>query len=289
MKKRGKIILGVVGGLILAILLVLVLYPAIIISKFSDDLVKVSHVDINIADGEIDMKVDLAIRNEAPFYKLLDSISYTVSFDTFQFVSGAKNTDKVRQGEEFDSLMLPVLLDLETMQTAIKKLQDKDSTSLEIHFVAHYDWPIVGKVNVPVNVVHRMPPPNPPEVELADISIEKFSFNDPVIDLKLKVINENSFSLILKDVHVYLKMEDLFEGEVHHPETLHIKAKDESMVDLTVQIHELKALKSAWQFLISKPDVNFNMHLTGKYLAEKGDPDPINLDVATTGSIDLGK
>lgn len=289
MKKR-RVIIGAVVGVILALIIGFLLYPAIIIAKFNEDLIDISHIDIHIdtEKEEITMDLEMGVRKETPFYKLLDSISYTVNFDTFQFVTGATNFDSVRQGDAYDSLMLPVVLDLKTLQNAIKTLQGKDTTSLEIRFVAHYHWPIVNKVDVPIKVVRRMPPPNPPEVELVNVDIQKFSFNDPIIDVTLDLINENNFELILEDLYVYMKLEDLFESEVHHPEVLKIKANDTSRIGLTVNIQELKAIKTAWQMLVVKKELGFNMHIKGKYLDERGDPDPIDLNVTSTGTIDMG-
>jgi len=290
MKKR-RVIFGVIISVLLALIVGFFLYPAIIIAKFNQELVNVSHVDIDIDTDkeEVAINLELAIMQETPFHKLLDSISYTVNFDTFQFVTGASNFDDVREGEAFDSLTLPVLLDMNTLQDAIKTLEDKDTTQLEIRFVAHYDWPIVGDVDVPIKVVRRMPPPNPPEVELVNVDIVKFSFNEPIIDVTLDLINENSFELTLKDLYVFMKMEDYFETEIHHPELLKIKANDTTRIDLTVEVSELKAIKTVWSLIIVKKEVGFNMHVTGKYLDERGDPDPIDLDVNTTGTIDMGK
>lgn len=290
MKKRN-VIIGSIVAVTLALVIGFFLYPAIIIAKFNDHLLNVSHIDIDIdtEKEEVAMYLEIAIRKETPFHKLLDSISYTVNFDTFQFVQGATGFNNVRQGPSFDSLTLPVLLDLTTLQSAIKKLQNKDTTSLEIRFVAHYDWPIVNNVAVPIKVVRRMPPPNPPEVELVNVDIEKFSFNEPIIDVTLNLINKNNFELILDDLFAYMKLEDLFESEVHHPEVLKIKSNATSRIDLTVKVSELKAIKTAWKLLITKKEVRFDMHVTGKYLDERSDPDPIDLDVTTSGTIDMGK
>ncbi len=290
MKKR-RVIIGSIVAVILALAIGFFLYPAIIIAKFNEDLLNVSHIkiDIDTEKEEVAMNLEIAIRKETPFYKLLDSISYTVNFDTFQFVQGATGFNNVRQGESFDSLNLPVVLDLNTLQDAIKKLQGKDTTSLEIRFIAHYDWPIVNNVEVPIKVVRRMPPPNPPEIELVNVDIKKFSFNDPIIDVTIDLINENSFELTLKDLYVYLTLEDLFESEVNHPEIIKIKAEDTSRIDLTVKVHELKAIKTAWNLLVTKKELGFNMHIKGKYLDGRSDPDPIDLDVTSSGTIDMSK
>lgn len=274
-------ILGVFLGLLMSFLI----YPTYIIAKFNKDLVKISTVQVDIGDEDINLGLDIAVRNEAPFHKLLDSISYTVNFDTFQFVFGALKLDSVRAGKQFDSILLPVIIDKSVLKNAISSLQDKDSVDLIITFVAHYQWPIIDKVDVPIQIVRRMPPPNPPEVKLLKVDVEKFSFNEPIVDVSLQLINHNNFSLTLKDLHLYIEFEDLFNGEVHHPKLIKIKPNDKTNIDVTAQVHELKALKTVWQFLVKRNEIDFNMIIKAKYVDDSGDEDPIALNITTSGSV----
>lgn len=282
---KHKIVLGIIVGIVVAILVVLLAYPAFIIGKFNKDLIKISTVQIDIGDEEINLGLDVAVMNEAPFHKLLDSISYTVNFDTFQFVFGALKLDSVREGEAFDSILLPVAIDKSVLKNAIDKLQNKDSVDLIIKFVAHYQWPIVDKVDVPIKIVRRMPPPNPPEVKLVNVDVEKFSFNEPIVDVSLQLTNKNNFSLSLKDLHLYIDFDELFNGEIHHPELIKIKANDITDIDVTAQVHELKALKTVWQLLVKRNEVNFNMRVKAKYIDESGEAEPIDLNITTSGSV----
>lgn len=284
MNKR-RVILGIVLGVILAMLAGFLLYPAMIIAKFNKDLIRISTVQIDLGDEDINLGLDIAVRNEAPFHKLLDSISYTVNFDTFQFVTGALKLDSVRAGEAFDSILLPVTINKTILQNAIKKLQNKDSVDLIIEFVAHYQWPIIDKVDVPIRIVRRMPPPNPPEVKLLSVDVEKFSFNEPVVDVSLQLINKNDFSLTLKDLHLYIDFGDLFTAEVHHPKEIKIKAKGNTIIDITAQVHELKTLKTVWQLLVKRNEVDFSMRMKVKYVDESGEAEPIDINITTKGSV----
>lgn len=283
--RKSRIVLIIILIPILTIAALLLLYPAFIIAKFNKDLVRVSTVQISIADEDINIGLDIAVRNEAPFHKLLDSISYTVNFDTFQFVKGALKLDSVRAGAEFDSILLPVVLNITILQNAVRKLQNKDSVDLIIEFVAHYQWPIVHKVDVPIKIVHRMPPPNPPEVKLLSVDIEKFSFNEPIVDVSLQIINKNSFSLTLKDLDVYLDFEGLFTGEVHHPKLIKIKANGNTTIDITAHVHELKTLKTVWQLLVVRKEINYNIKVKTKYIDESGKTEPIEINITTAGSV----
>ncbi len=284
MSKR-RIILGIIFGVVLGVLAVFLLYPAIIIAKFNKDLIRVSTVQVNLGEKNIDLGIDIAIRKEAPFHRLLDSISYTVNFDTFQFVTGAIRLDSVRTGEEFDSILLPASIDKTVLRTAIRTLKGQDSTSLIIRFVAHYQWPIVDRIDVPIEVVRRMPPPDPPEVKLLNVDVAKFSFNDPIVDVTLQLTNNNAFELTLKDLHLYMEFEDLFKGEIHHPETIHIKPKDITIIDVTAEVHELKALRTIWQLLVKRNEVGFDMRILAKFVDAEGKADPIDITVTSKGKV----
>lgn len=272
-------------GVIMALLAGFLLYPAIIISKLNKDLVQVSTVKVNIEDDFIDLRIDIAVMRETPFHKLLDSISYNVSFDTFQFVAGALRLDSVRVGDRFDSIEVPARIDFKKLKSAIQKLQNKDSVDLAINFIAHYQWPIIDKVDVPIKIVRRMPPPNPPEIKLLSIDVEKFSFNEPIVDVSLQLINHNSFSLTLKDLHLYIDFHDLFTGEVHHPAMIKIKPKGKTTIDITAQVYELKALKTVWQLLVKRNEVDFTMLAKAKYIDETGASKPIDINITTKGSV----
>jgi LEA14-like dessication related protein len=282
---KARVFLISIAVALIMLAAVLLLYPAYVIAKFNKDLVRVSTVQISLGDEDINIGLDIAVRNEAPFHKLLDSISYTVNFDTFQFVTGALKLDSVRTGVEFDSILLPVILNKAILQDAIKKLENKDSVDLIIEFIAHYQWPIIHKVDVPIRIVRRMPPPHPPEVKLLSIDIEKFSFNEPIVDVSLQIINHNNFSLTLKDLDAYIDFEGLFTGEVHHPELIKIKAKGNTTIDITAQVHELKTLKTVWQLLVMRNVVDFSMKINAKYVDESGDAEPIDINITSNGSV----
>jgi LEA14-like dessication related protein len=283
--RKLRIVLIAILIPILTIIAVLLLYPALIIAKFNKDLVRVSTVQISITDQDINIGLDIAVRNEAPFHKLLDSISYTVNFDTFQFVTGALKLDSVRAGAEFDSILLPVVLNITILQDAIRKLQNKDSIDLIIEFVAHYQWPIIHKVDVPIKIVRRMPPPNPPEIKLLSVDIEKFSFNEPIVDVSLQIINKNNFSLTVKDLEVYIDFEGLFTGEVHHLKLIKIKPNGNTTIDITAHVHELKTLKTVWQLLVLRNEINYNIKVKTKYVDESGKTEPIEVNITSAGSV----
>ncbi len=270
---------------IVLLLLTFLTYPVYIIAKFNKNLIQVSHIQIDLGDEHVNLGLDVAMRNDAPFHRLLDSISYTVNFDTFQFVMGALSLDSVRAGEAFDSILLPVTIYKSELKNAINTLKDKDSVDLIITFIAHYQWPIIDKVDVPIKIVRRMPPPNPPEIKLLSIDVEKFSFNEPIVDVSLQLINHNSFSLTLKDLHLYIDFHDLFTGEVHHPAMIKIKPKGKTTIDITAQVYELKALKTVWQLLVKRNEVDFTMLAKAKYIDETGASKPIDINITTKGSV----
>ncbi|CAN5412606.1 hypothetical protein BH09BAC1_BH09BAC1_15340 [soil metagenome] len=284
MKKR-RIVLGIVFTFLITLLLVFLVYPAFIIARFNKDLVRVSTIQVALQDKTIDLGLDIAIRREAPFHKLLDSISYTVSFDTFQFVSGAVDLDSVRSGDIFDSILLPVIIDKLVLKKAVETLKGKDSVDLTIKFVAHYQWPIIDKVDVPIEIVRRMPPPNPPEIKLVGVDVEKFSFNEPIVDISLQLINKNAFSLTLSDIHIYADFGEYFTAEVHHPTKIHVKAKDVTDIEVTAEVHELKALKTVWSLMVSRKEVPYSIKVIAKYIDEKGEAQPIDITVTTAGVI----
>lgn len=280
-----RIVLLVILTVLTALLTAFLIYPTFIITKLNRNLVKITTVQVDIGDKDINLGLDIAVRNEAPFHKLLDSISYTVNFDTFQFVFGALKLDSVRAGEEFDSILLPVTIDKSALKNAINTLKDKDSVDLIITFIAHYQWPIIDKIDVPIEIVKHMPPPNPPEVKLLSVDVDKFSFNEPIVDVSLQLINHNNFSLTLKDIHLFIDFENLFNGEVHHPELIKIKPNGNTIIDISAQVHELKALRTVWQFLVKRNEVDFNMVVKAKYIDESGETEPINLNMTTSGNV----
>ncbi len=288
-RKRRRIIIGSIVGLFLAILAALILYPAIIIAKFETDLIRIANVDVAIGKENIDISTDLAVRKQTPLHALLDSISYTVSFDTFQFVKGANNFNKVRKGDEFDSINIPVTIATKTLFTALESLKGHDSTELITRFTAHYHWPIVGRVDIPMEVTMRMRPPVVPQIKLVALDVQKFSFDEPVIDVTLRLINENDFGMAIKDLSLYMDFEDLFNGDILHPGVLEIDPMDTMEMTITAKIRELKPVKALWQILVKRDTINFDMKAQMVYLDETGRFDPIDINIDTEGSMRIKK
>jgi LEA14-like dessication related protein len=117
------------------------------------------------------------------------------------------------------------------------------------------------------------------------VDVEKFSFNEPIVDISLQLTNENSFSLTLKDLHLYMNFEDLFRAEIHHPKEIRILANDITIINVTANVYELKALKTVWQLMVKRNEIDYNMRVKAKYIDETGEAEPINITVTNSGSV----
>lgn len=252
MKKRNRNILLV--SLALGILILIGLGIKHWVTVKLPEQIGISRVTITVHPDSIYLKIRVVVPDNDIVDWLLDSIRYSVSFDTVEFSSGIKEFGN----EIADTIIdLPLVLYREILFSTIEKLQVKDSTHLIIKLEPYVNMPGKNNKLIPFTVTKRISVPIPPDVSLHDIAIEKIRINDLSMNAVLQVINLNRFEFIILNGTIYIDFPGLFDGVIVMAEPVHLKKEDTTFVEASVELGEVKYVRTAWNFIFKKDEMDY--------------------------------
>ncbi len=215
----------------------------------------ISQVFITIQPDTILLKIRVVVPHNRLAEWLLDSLRYTVSFDTIEFSSGIKEF-----GDEIaDTIIdLPLSMDREILFSTIQKMQVKDSTYLNIQLEPYLRLPGRRENKFSYTINQQISVPIPPEVSLHDISFEKIRINDLEMSAVLQLINLNRFEFILLSGTINLDFPGLFDGVIAITEPVHLKSEDTTFIETSIELGEVKYVRTAWNFVFKKDNMDYN-------------------------------
>lgn len=107
-----------------------------------------------------------------------------------------------------------------------------------------------------------------PEIEIADVDMEKLRFSGATLKTELVVKNRNSFPLSFRNLHYSIQLEDNEPVTGYKPGTVHIPAKGTATVSIPAQV-DLKAMGKNLVDLIRKGDeVRYTFHLSTELVSD---------------------
>lgn len=217
----------------------------------------IERVNISIGQDSIFLKIGIKVPTNKPVKRLIDSMRYRVHFDTVQFSSGIKNFN-TEPSDTFISL--PLGMDREKLFSTIKKMQVKDSTNLNIELEPFISTKLTGKKVIPVKITRKMRVPIPPDVTVAALKVDDFGLREVGLDATLQVVNLNDFEFIIANGTISLDFIEMFQGTVQMKEPVHLKSRDTTLIDVDIEIEDMKLAKTAWRMGVKKENVVYDIN-----------------------------
>lgn len=255
MKKRKKAIL------LVCFILVTVIFTAYGITRWVrvqlPEQFSINRVYITLHPDSIFLKIRTVVPGNGLANRLLDSMRYSVSFDTVEFASATKYFGN----EVADTFIdLPLGMDKEVLFSTIKKLQVKDSTYLNIKLEPFVNMPGKGNKKIPFTINKRMRVPIPPQVTIEDIDLEKLRLHEIELNAALQVINPNPFEFIIHGGALQVDFIELFDAALVISEPVHLKNADTTSIKSNLELGEIKVARTVWNYAFKKEELQYRIY-----------------------------
>ncbi|PKA65691.1 Late embryogenesis abundant protein Lea14-A [Apostasia shenzhenica] len=175
---------------------------------------------INLHKAEI--VVDVLISNPNPIPIPLIDINYLIDSDGRKLVSGLIPDAGTIHAHGSETVKIPALLIYDDIKSTYHDIKPGSIIPYRVKVDLIVDVPIFGRITLPLEKKGEIPVPYKPDVDVEKIRFEKFSFEETVANLHLKLENKNDFDLGLNKLDYEICLSDVNIGSAELTESTKI-------------------------------------------------------------------
>lgn len=166
-----------------------------------------------------DIVIDVLIKNPNPVPIPLIDINYLIESDGRKLISGLIPDAGTIHAHGEETVKIPVSLIYDDIKSTYDDVKPGSIIPYRVKVDLIVDVPVLGRLTLPLEKTGEIPIPYKPDVDIEQIKFERFSFEETVAVLHLKLENKNDFDLGLNslDYDVWLSDENIGGAEITKP------------------------------------------------------------------------
>ncbi|RWW63821.1 hypothetical protein BHE74_00028988 [Ensete ventricosum] len=162
---------------------------------------------INLEKAEI--VVDVLITNPNPIPIPLIDINYLIESDGRKLVSGLIPDAGTIHAHGSENVKIPVTLIYDDIKSTYHDIKPGSIIPYRVKVDLIVDVPIFGRITLPLEKTGEIPVPYKPDIDVEKIHFDKFSFEETMASLHLKLDNKNDFDLGLNSLDYEFWLSDI--------------------------------------------------------------------------------
>lgn len=218
--------------------------------KPTADVTEIHIPHINMEKAEI--VVDILITNPNPVPIPLVDINYLIESDGRKLVSGLIPDAGTIHAHGSETVKIPIVLIYDDIKNTYDDIQPGMVIPYKVKVDFIVDVPVFGRLTFPLEKTGEIPIPYKPEVDLDNIHFDKFSFEETVATLHLKLGNKNDFDLCLNDIDLEVWLCDVSIGSADLKESSKIEKQGSSFVDVPITFRPKDCGSALWDMIRGK-------------------------------------
>ncbi|CAN6451948.1 unnamed protein product [Victoria cruziana] len=181
-----------------------------------------------------DIVVDVLVTNPNPIPIPLIDIDYLVESDGRKLVSGLIPDAGTIHAHGSETVKIPVSLVYDDIRQTYNDIKPGSIIPYKVKVSLIVDVPVFGRITIPLEKNGEIPVPYKPDVDLEKIKFNKFSFEETVATLHLKVENKNDFDLGLNKLDYEMWLADVSIGGAELAESQTIDKNGNTLVEIPI-------------------------------------------------------
>ena len=222
----------------------------------------------NINFEQVDLIFDLAVENKNPISLNLAGLEYDLKIENQSLVSGTTAQAIELKANSTSPVQLPITLKFDDLKKLPGELWNKDKIAYQLISQFNVDLPVIGNYAIPVTKKGELPVPKIPDVKIKDVKVKNISFTSADLVAVIEVNNPNDFDIGVSDFNYQLKVNQQNWGQGKINKSSNIPKKGKGFIEIPVKLNLLNAGKSAYNALINKTPVEYQ--LTGNATLDTG-------------------
>ncbi|XP_042421494.1 uncharacterized protein LOC122009416 isoform X2 [Zingiber officinale] len=142
-----------------------------------------------------DIVVDVLVTNPNPIPIPLVDIDYLIESDGRKLVSGLIPDAGTIHAHGSETVKIPVTLIYDDIKNTYGDIKPGSIIPYRVKVDLIVDVPVFGRITLPLEKTGEIPVPYKPDIDVEKIHFDKFSFEETIASLHLKLENKNDFDL----------------------------------------------------------------------------------------------
>lgn len=196
-----------------------------------------------------DLVVDVLVTNPNPIPIPLIDINYLIESDGRKLISGLIPDAGTIQAHGSETVKIPVSLIYDDIKSTYNDIKPGSIIPYKIKVDLIVDVPVFGRLTLPLEKTGEIPIPYKPDIDLERIHFERFSFEETVAILHLKLENMNDFDLGLNGLDYELWLSDVSIGGAELSKSAVIGKKGITSIELPITFRPKDFGSALWDMI----------------------------------------
>ncbi|KAL0452871.1 UNVERIFIED_CONTAM: Desiccation-related protein PCC27-45 [Sesamum latifolium] len=179
----------------------------------------------------------------------LIDINYLIESDGRKLVSGLIPDAGTIHAHGSETVKIPVCLIYDDIKSTYNDIKPGSIIPYKIKVDLIVDVPVFGRLTLPLEKTGEIPIPYKPDIDLEKIHFEKFSFEETIATLHVKLENMNDFDLGLNGLDCEVWLSDVSIGGTELAKSVEIKKNGISYVDVPITFRPKDFGSALWDMI----------------------------------------
>ncbi|XAR64526.1 hypothetical protein NMG60_11008251, partial [Bertholletia excelsa] len=196
-----------------------------------------------------DIVVDVLVKNPNPIPIPLIDINYLIESDGRKLVSGLIPDAGTIHAHGSETVKIPVTLIYNDIKSTYDDIKPGSIIPYKVKVDLIVDVPILGRLTIPLEKTGEIPIPYKPDIDIEKIQFERFSFEETVAILHLKLENKNDFDLGLNSLDYEVWLSEVSIGGAELQESTKIDKNGISYIKIPITFRPKDFGSALWDMI----------------------------------------
>lgn len=201
---------------------------------------------------QADIIIDILVTNPNPVPIPLIDINYLIESDGRKLISGLIPDAGTIHAHGSETVQIPLCLIYDDIRNTYEEIQPGSIIPYKVKVDLIVDVPVFGRLTFPLEKCGEIPVPYKPDVDIDKIKFEKFSFEETIATLHLKLENKNDFDMGLNALDYEVWLADVSIGGAELAKTEHIVKNGITYLDLPITFRPKDLGSALWDMIRGK-------------------------------------
>ena len=242
---------------------------------------------LNATFQQIDLALDIAIKNSYPFGVTLPGFDYDLQINDHSFLKGDQSLQQTIEAYDTSSIRIPLTIQFIDLYETITSLNSSDRSKFSIEGGITINAPIIGNFRIPFKKEGELPLLKMPTFKIHSLRLNKLTLSRADLSLTIKMDNPNAFFMLFKDMFYQLTINKQRWAYGSADKEVRINEKGEAVLSIPIRLNLFDMGKTVYSLLTSRKPLQYDFisHMTVQtslpYFGE------LNLPLSKSGTIDL--
>lgn len=258
------------------------------LAKFEKPTISVADVSVtDLSLKDIELTFDVAVNNPNSLSAKLSGYDYDFRINESSFVSGKQPSNTTIEAAGESIVQIPVRLGFSELYDTFSSLRNEDEAGYTLNLTAITELPVLGVTEIPFETTGVFPVVKIPQLGISGFKMKKLSLTKAEFDLGLSIQNPNAFDIDIDDLNYGIDINGLNTINGVISESIAIKEKGETRIDVPVSINLLQLGAGAYNILKSNEPLDYSLSGSSTIGASLPFFKTSDFDFSRTGEINI--